>query len=81
MTDEAKLKAYSEECKTFSDADLEFRSSRQGTPEYQKIALEEIHRRQKIKEQNTDDTQRTIKNLTIIIFILTFLTQFHNDRR
>lgn len=73
MVDEYKLKAYTEECKTFSDADLEFRSSRQGIPEYQKVALEEIYRRKKIKEDKANKTQNSIKYLTIIILFLTLL--------
>ena len=74
MIQEEKLKAYSEECKTLSDAELEFRSSEIGQIEYRKIALEEIYRRQKIKETNANRTQRIIKNFTIIIFILALLT-------
>ena len=73
MAEEHKLKAYAEECKTFSDAELEFRSSRQGTPEYQRVALEEIYRRKKVKEDKTNKTQHNIKYLTIIILFLTLL--------
>lgn len=73
MVDDNKLKAYADKCKTFSDADLEFRSSREGTSEYQRIALEEIYRRKEIKENKANKTQNNIKYLTIIILFLTLL--------
>ena len=42
-----------------------------GSPEH-KLALKEIFRRQKIKEQQVNKTQKSIKNLTVIILIFTF---------
>ena len=64
---------FEKHCQTLSDAELDY-LRQDSTPANLKIVLKEIHRRQEIKEQNVNNTQKSIKNLTVIILVFTFLS-------